>query len=200
MATKTGAKITIEKEENMRRIVTAFLAVMLLLAMVRPASADEGRRHFGPFAGGSPDSGTCGNDWAHDTFKRFFTVTANPDGSLDLREDFKEGKFLTVAGRSPGGCQAALPHGSEVAAGIKGNFHGFLGGPVTGGTFNPNATCNDPCTGSSFVLAFFGVSADNWNVNTFKFTYHAEGEHLAFRNWQNASADQGGNRGDIASE
>lgn len=38
------------------------------------SSASNGTKHFGPFPSTSPDSGTCGNDWAEDTFDRFFTV------------------------------------------------------------------------------------------------------------------------------
>src|SRR6266545_6406928 len=31
-------------------------------------------QHYGPYASSSPDSSTCGNDWAQDTFDRHFTV------------------------------------------------------------------------------------------------------------------------------
>ncbi len=183
----------------MRNVLTVFLTLLTSVALSGSVlAADEGfRHHFGPFAGSSPDSGTCGNDWAKDTFKRFFTVSRASDSSFTLREDFKEGEFVTVAGDSPGGCETAAPHGSTVEAGIRGNFHGFLAGAVTSGIFDPNATCRAPCNGAKFLTAFFGPSAV-WGVNTFKFNYHAEAPHLAFRNWQNASDDQGGNRGDIA--
>jgi hypothetical protein len=36
-------------------------------------------QHYGPFASGSPDSSTCGNDWAQDTFDRHFTVRMEGD-------------------------------------------------------------------------------------------------------------------------
>ncbi len=185
----------------MRHVLAVCLAMLtsLLLSGSALAADDASKHHFGPFAGSSPDSGTCGNDWAHDTFKRFFTVNRAPDGSFRLREDFKEGKFVTFAGASPGDCETVGPHGSTLSAGIRGNFHGFLAGPVTGGTFDRNATCGTPCNGGKFLTAFFGPTAV-WNVNTFKFNYHAEAAHIAFRNWQNASADQGGNQGDIATQ
>lgn len=43
-----------------------------------------------------------------------------------------------------------------------------------------------------------GASAA-WNVVPWKFVYEAEQKGLQFRHWQNASDDQGGNHGDIAS-
>ena len=165
---------------------------------------------FGPYASSSPDSGTCGNDWANDTFKRVFTARKDSSGVWQLREDFKDGKFVTVAGASPGACQTSGAHGTTVMAGITGEFKGWLAGSVTGGTFDPAGDCPAPCTGSKFVLIHFGAAA-TWNALPFKFTYRAKGhgdgehgehgdhgQHLAFSHWQNASDDQGGNRGDIA--
>jgi hypothetical protein len=188
-----------------RAFVTLFASVVVLGALASSANAGDGNdqndktdRHFGPFAGSSQDSGTCGNNWAQDTFKRQFTVS-QAGGTWTVREDFKDGKFVTLAGASPGACQTSGTHGSLVAAGIEGSFKGWLSGAVTGGTFDPEATCPDPCGGDQFIAAHFGASA-TWNVAPFKFEYHAEKDHLAFRHWQNASADQGGNQGDIASQ
>ncbi len=154
---------------------------------------------FGPYASSSADSGTCGNDWANDTFNRVFTVSQNASGTWQLREDFKDGKFVTVAGASPGACETSGAHGTIVTAGIRGNFKGFLSGSVTASSFNPVGGCPAPCTGDAFVALHFSAGA-TWNVVPFKFNYHAEGEHLAFRHWRNASSDQGGNQGDIATE
>ena len=185
----------------MKRIgVLAMILALLILAIPQSAAAEDGdsRAHFGPYAGSSADSGTCGNDWAQDTFKRFFTVSQDSSG-WQLREDFQEGKFVTVAGASPGGCETSGRHGRVVTAGVEGTFHGFLSGSVTGGSFNPDATCSAPCGGDKFVAAFFGAGA-TWNVVTYTFTYHAEGPHLAIRHGQNASDDQGGNQGDIATD
>ena len=143
---------------------------------------------------GSPDSGTCGPNWATDTFSREFDVQQN-GSSVVLTEFFKDGHFVTIEGPSPGACEGGTDHGQRVVAGIEGSFHGFLSGPVTGGTFNPNATCPNPCTGSSFVPAFFGAGA-NWNITTdWSFTYEAQGGGLLFRRWTNAGS---GNIGDIA--
>lgn len=181
----------------MRRLTT-LLATLAMLLTALPAAADDGRHTFGPFASGSPDSGTCGNDWAADTFKRFFTVTPNGDGSYVLREDFRDGHFVTIAGASPGACETSSRHGATIRAGVRGSLHGFLAGRVTGGTFEPDGDCPAPCSGSKFLAIHFGPSAA-WDIATFKFVYRASDEAgLTFTRWQNASPDQGGNHGDIA--
>jgi hypothetical protein len=176
----------------MRRVLIAVVsAVGLVLAFSSTALADDNVivRHSG-----SPDSGTCGNNWANDTFTRVFQVDQE-DNTLVLTEFFKSGHFETVAGASPGGCQAGSDHGSLITAGVRGSFHGFLSGTVTGGTYNPEATCPDPCNGSTFVPAFFGAAAV-WNViNDWSFSYEAHGGDLLFRRWTNAGS---GNEGDIA--
>lgn len=143
---------------------------------------------------GSPDSSTCGNNWANDTFTREFDVQQAGGGTV-LTEFFKDGHFVTIAGFSPGGCEGGSDHGLLVDGGISGSFHGFLSGTVTGGTYNPNATCPDPCNGTTFVAAFFGPAAV-WNVTTdWSFQYEAQGGGLLFRRWTNAGS---GNIGDIA--
>jgi hypothetical protein len=139
---------------------------------------------------GSPDSGTCGNSWANDTFTRQFDVQAT-GGTFTLTEFFKDGHFVTVAGASPGGCETGSDHGTLIAAGVRGSFHGFLAGEVTGGVYNPDA----PCTGDAFAAAFFGAAAV-WNITTdWSFSYEAQGGGLLFRRWTNAGS---GNLGDIA--
>ena len=188
----------------MRRLTLVF-AILAMLATALPAAADDGERDrdgdgrgFGPYASSSADSGTCGNDWANDTFKRFFKVTRNSDGSFTLREDFRDGHFVTIAGASPGACEASTPHGTTIRAGVRGEFHGFLAGRVTGGTFTAAGGCPAPCTGTKFVAIHFGTAAA-WDVSPFRFRYEADDEDgLHFTHWQNASDDQGGNRGDIA--
>ncbi|HKV89110.1 MAG TPA: hypothetical protein VJT78_14035 [Candidatus Dormibacteraeota bacterium] len=173
-----------------RLLVTLFSAGALFVAFSTPASAGDVKVRDS----GSPDSGTCGNNWANDTFTREFDVQQN-DGTFALTEFFKDGHFVTVPGASPGGCQAWTDHGQLVGGGIRGSFHGFLSGTVTGGTYNPDATCPDPCNGTTFVAAFFGPDA-TWNVvNDWSFTYEAQGGGLLFRRWVNAGS---GNEGDIA--
>ena len=58
-------------------------------------------QHYGPYASTSTDSGTCGADWATDTFDRHFTVQNNHDGTFNIVEQFKNGSFVTMAGPSP---------------------------------------------------------------------------------------------------
>jgi hypothetical protein len=165
------------------------------------AFASQGTVHFGPFDSSSPDSGTCGNNWANDTYKRAFeaSTTANPDGTFSFTERFIAGRFVTVAGSSPGACDPNGIPGGTIGDGVTGAFHGNFVVVVTGGTFNAAATCNAAScsTTADFVATVYGAAA-TWNVTSFGFTYHANGPGLLDRHWQNASADQGGNLGDIA--
>jgi hypothetical protein len=164
---------------------------------------------YGPYASTSPDSGTCGNDWAQDTFNRVFHVKDNHDGTFYIREQYRKGKFETLAGASPGACQTTKHHGTMVDAGIKGGFNGYIAGTVTGGTFDKQAardfTCPDPatCTGDAFVAAAFGPSA-TWTVEKFAFQYHSHNHALTFHHWTNADHDastpENNNHGDIATQ
>jgi hypothetical protein len=119
-----------------------------------------------------------------------------------VRQDFKHGRFTTVAGQSPGACNnPPTNNGGTVVAGIKGRFGGYMSGPVTGGTFNPKAVpnCPPPNKTSCFIKAFFGPNAV-FNSSTFKFLYLARCDQpLVERFWQNADPASGGNRGDIKS-
>src|SRR5262245_6248498 len=114
-------------------------------------------RHYGPFASTSPDSGTCGNLWADDSFDREFMAhtSANPDGSFSLVEQFKRGTFVTQAGASPGGCDTNP--GGTVEAGVRGKMHGTFVMVVSGGVFNPLAVCTAANCGTTagFVATVF---------------------------------------------
>jgi hypothetical protein len=83
-------------------------------------------QHYGPYASGSPDSGTCGiNDWAEDTFDRDFTVRTANDGTITVVEQFKNGSFVTNATASPGACDSSDGYGpGTVNAGHTGSMHG----------------------------------------------------------------------------
>jgi hypothetical protein len=193
----------------MKRLLIVSMAAVALALVPIAAAADEGQgdnQDFGPFAGASPDSGTCGPNWADDTFTRNFTVLRNTDGTFRLVENFSDGKFVTTGPQSPGACQKGSDHGSTVLPLIKGHFSGFLDGTITGTTaYNQNG-CDTPgaCnTTSGFVLAVFGPGAEYGCVSgpgscSFFFAYRANGRKLLFRHWINASPDLGGNRGDIA--
>src|SRR6266478_5982821 len=94
-----------------------------LTTLLDPAGG--GTQHYGPYNSMSPDSGTCGNDWANDTFDRHFTVRRNPDGTFLVVEQFKDGSFTTSAGPSPGACQNG-PAAGLVNPGVTGSMHGYF--------------------------------------------------------------------------
>jgi hypothetical protein len=186
-------------------------AVLTNLAFAAPTVRSTVQ--FGPFAGGSPDSGTCGNNWANDTYQRTFTVTTMSDGEQTLRQDYTGGFFTTIAGKSPGACEVKGDNSGTVVAGITGEFSGFTSGPLTCTAGEVTGPCDVPSPSSvtvncpvpnhtaCFVQAIFGANAKFANGPTFKFNYTAGcGYFLAERAWQNAdAATSGGNRGDIKS-
>lgn len=146
----------------------------------------------------SPDSGTCGNNWANDALKRTYTVGKDADGSYRLVA-FDRGSFTTVAGQSPGACDTNDPHhGATVTAGIAGHMGGFVAEQITGGTFNSHATCATVCDRSAFVAAFFGSSAQQ-HVDKFFYAYGSKDSALTKHAWINrGNATSSQNRGDIA--
>jgi hypothetical protein len=174
------------------------VAVLALAAAPAVVTASQDTVHFGPINSSSPDSGTCGNDWANDTYKRVFdaSTTANPDGTYNVTESFISGRFVTVGGPSPESCEAGTT--GTIVGGVTGAFNGNFMIVVTGGTFDPAATCDTSSCGTTaqFVATVYGATA-TYDVPSFGFTYHANGPGLAAREWHNASADQGGNSGDI---
>jgi len=201
-----------------KRLIVPGLLVAAL-AFAAAGLADPGHGHgtghgthgkFGPYNVVTDDHGSCGNAWAVDTEKRTFSVHKNQDGSYTLlRRD--RGTFLTNAGQSPGACETKGRHGSTVVAGVKGRFHGYLVGKVTGGTYNPAATCTAPDCGFTdvWIAAFFGPSAtfscfENSKSCRFDFEYTAlKHQSLKFRHWYDKGSGAGTFlkerfRGDIA--
>ena len=190
----------------MRLLTLVVLAGMLALLTATGAQADNsGTVHLGPFASVSPDGGTCGAPWANDTFDRVFTVHDNGDGTFRLREDFRNGTFVTIGSASPGACETSDHHGSTVQSGVEGRFTGFLMGTVSDGTFNPAACANDPsaCYTStiSFVTAVFGSGA-SLATATFNFEYSSSDQSLEYHHWQDKSDGISGETlsGDIANQ
>jgi hypothetical protein len=156
----------------------------------------------------SPDSG-CAGTWANDTIKRTYIVKKNDDGTYRMTA-FDRGAFTTVAGVSPQGCSTVdnPHHGSTVIAGITGKFGGFLTENITGGTFNPNATCAAVCDRAGFVASFFGASAQqsantDQNVN-YLYVFMSKDPTLKYHVWldRGHAGPTGGlktvDRGDIA--
>ncbi|HEX2646580.1 MAG TPA: hypothetical protein VHO95_05090 [Candidatus Dormibacteraeota bacterium] len=179
-----------------------------------PAYADTATQQYGPFASGSTDSGTCGNDWANDTFNRHFTVLENPDGTFTVVEEFKDGTFTTPASDSPavnfspGACQGSASPAGVVAKGVTGTLEGYFIIPVPAGfkqtsadsNCNAAAHTNAGCTTSTFINTHFSCTyLVTCQVTTFLFHYAAGGQGLLSHEWKNASADRGGNSGDIRS-
>jgi hypothetical protein len=156
----------------------------------------------------SPDTGCDGHVWANDTIKRTYIVKKNADGSFRLTA-FDRGVFTTVAGVSPQGCPTVdnPRHGSTVTAGITGRFGGFLTENITGGTFNPNATCATVCDRAGFVSSFFGASAQqNLDKNVkYLYVFMSKDPSLKYHVWLDrgkagptAGSLQTVDRGDIA--
>ena len=179
-------------------------------------------QHYGPYASGSPDSGTCGNNWADDTYNRHFTIFQNKDdGSLLVVEQFKNGNFSTPSAttpntnQSPGACNTSpqpTGNGGTVAAGIQGNFHGYFVIPIPTGVMqtsssqfcDANAMSNADCTTTKFIDSHFTPACylegtGSCPVTTFFFHYSVGDQQLIAHEWRNSSPDRGGNTGDIRS-
>jgi hypothetical protein len=208
-ATRTWAGPVTESSQ-----INAPLPTDLLLSLIDSEStaADPAVTQVGPVPSSSPDSGTCGNDWAEDQFNRFFMIKATGrSGTFRVFEKFKDGSFVTVEGPSPGACDQTdgTPPG-VVHAGIKGNMDGYL---ITDVTCDPalavcpaeSATCGaagELCQSTDqFIQTFFGAAATR---NDVAFFFHYSGfdgsnQALVSHEWKNASTNRGGNHGDIAS-
>jgi hypothetical protein len=144
----------------------------------------------------SPDSGTCGNDWANDTMTRTYQVypDQNVDGSYRVVETFTKGKFTTVQGPSPESCEAGT--GNTVSGSVKGTFQGNEVLKVTDGTYasDEDVQCASPCVTADFVAAAFGPSA-TYAVPDYFFKYKAKNAAACAKTWINSGT---GNSGDIA--
>jgi hypothetical protein len=186
---------------------TADLSLLLATPATPVAPAGTPTQHYGPYTTDSPDSGTCGNDWATDTFDRHFTVKTNSDGTFTVVEQFKNGSFVTMDGPSPGACEN-VPPGGMVDPDKTGSMHGYFIIPLPPTTTqipssddscvsgNPTA----PCTTAGFINSHFTACYPvGCPVTTFFFHYSAGDQGLLEHEWKNASDDRGGNHGDIRS-
>jgi hypothetical protein len=182
-----------------RWILPGLLVAAFALAATGLATPGQGKgkgqghgkkSKFGPYDVVTDDGGSCGvdNPWAVDTEKRTFKVRRNQDGSFTVTR-YDRGTFVTNAGQSPGACETKGKHGATVLAGIHGKFHGYLRGRITGGTFDPNATCPADCGFTDvWIATFFGPNAtfscfDDSKVCKFSFQYHARHQGLKFHHW-----------------
>ena len=199
----------------MNRIVVYFGLLAAALTLAAAGLADPGGKGKAKKNGHNrfsaqivvADNGTCQNAWAMDASTRTWTVRANKDGTFRVTRKDK-GTFVTNAGRSPSACATTKKkHGKLVGAGVHGKFRGYLTGTVSGGTFNPKATCNAACIGDTktFIATFFTGGTFTCSLGyagcKFNFEYSSPDKSLLFRHWQ----DKGTNgvseqfTGDIAS-
>ena len=187
-------------------IAASILFISSLLLATSSAAAGPEDQHFGPFASTSPDNGSCGNAWATDTFDRFFDVHNNRDGSFSVREQFKNGSFVTSAGQSPGACESDPRHGTALIAGMNGSFTGYLDFTVTGGTYTP-AGCSAAPAACTTTAGFVSVTYPGGTqgcgptgVCKFGFEYAAGDQDLLYHHWADVSDRTGSDlfRGDIA--
>ena len=176
-------------------MVIVLTMALMSISSLSSASAAPGVRNYGPFAGTSEDSGTCGTSpWATDTFNRFFKVfTEGTNGTYTVTEDFRQGSFVTLQAPSPAACET-VNNGHTVNEGIIGKFSGTFNITVKG-TFNPAAEIKDLDGGgigtADFILSVFGDQA-TYVVTDFSFQYSTKN----YGSWINASS---GNSGDIFS-
>jgi hypothetical protein len=179
---------------------TAFLVLVTSIALAAPGKGPPIK--VGPVViDDVEDTGTCNNTWALDSFNKFYTLTANLDGTYNLQVNYKDGTFVTLAGPSPGACESGTNNGNTVFAGVTGRTHQEYNATVTAtapANRNPNCGANNAaCTGSGgFLDAVFG--AGNWERTDFSWTGHYE----AGRNgtWFDTDVDWPLNdRGDITS-
>jgi hypothetical protein len=194
---------------------TADLSLLLATPATPVAPAGTPTQHYGPYTTESPDSGTCGNDWATDTFDRHFTVKTNNDGTFTVVEQFKNGTFVTPAPPddlaatdvSPGSCEPGGTPGT-VDSGITGPMHGYFIIPLPAGTFQTSTSqncdgatpTNADCDTATFINTHFTACYPvDCGVTTFFFHYSAGDQQLVEHEWKNASDDRGGNHGDIRS-
>ncbi len=193
----------------MKRWLATVAAAAAMAAFPIAAGADSGSgatTHLGPYASTSPDGGSCSGPWATDQFDRFLTVHDSGDGTFRVREDFKNGTFVTIGGDSPGACEEGTHHGRLVTAGINGTFHGYLEGTVSGGRFNPAGCETANCTTSTSALiaaTFPGASftcLSGTGTCRFAFEYAAGDQGLIFHHWEDRSDKTGAEefKGDIA--
>ena len=192
----------------MKRILLLAFAGVLAASMFGAVSAGATGSHApltgtfsdGPFASTSPDSGTCGPNWAWDLFNRSFVAQLpGSGGTFTVTESFKKGHFLTIAGDSPGKCESPPSGFNSVVEGVTGSFGGSFTITVSNGVFNSQGACerdtDGQCTTAGWIHGVFGDSS-TYTIPQFSFTYTAKGQGLVAHNWVNADT---GNTGDIAS-
>jgi hypothetical protein len=208
-------------------IFAAFPAALITALLIVPLSAGSGKVVpnigggivDGPYAAATPDSGTCGNNWAVDLFARSFKSTPQNDGSWKVVQTFKSGRFITLGdgqsgpGPSPGACEGGPNNGSLMKEGAAGSFTGTFTITVNPG-FNYQGgggcgTLSDwpagagsgstpgDCTTGQWIAAHFPGATYGTDaiVTAYSLTYKATVNNVP-KTWTNADT---GNSGDICS-
>jgi hypothetical protein len=192
--------------DTMRKLLTIAVTAVAALSLTATGLADPGKEKKAKkhgkytFTVNTTDNGSCGQPWANDVVRRTFHVKKNKDGSYTVTRRDK-GAFTTIGGASPGSCDTTGSHGRTVVPGVKGKLTGYIRGKVTGGTFNPNATCTAPDCGFTdvFITTFFGSGAEfscftNSKDCKFNFNYTAPAKSntpLRYRHWQDKGKGAG---------
>jgi hypothetical protein len=189
------------KRKRIYTLVSLLLATLMGLLIVSSSWAGpQESKKSGPFHSTSTDNGSCGQPWAQDIFDRYFKVKDNKNGTFTVREEFKNGVFITIGGPSPGSCETDSNHGTTVRSGVTGKFEGYLEGTVTSSTYNPNgcsAVGADCSTTAGFLTATFGASGSSFTCSNgyagcrFNFEYSAGDQNLLFHHWQDTSNGPG---------
>jgi hypothetical protein len=167
-----------------------------------------------PYTATTPDSGSCGNNWALDLFTRSFVIhPQNLDGTWTVTEHFNGGHFITLGDGetgsfdSPGHCDGA-GNTHLLREGIGGTFNGsFTITIATGHTYTGNqgcssdettsgATVDDGCTAAQWIFNAFGATypSSDAQVTAYSLTYKAVGKGLLGSTWTDSSS---GDSGDI---
>lgn len=136
-----------------------------------------------------PDSSVCGGNWANDDYTRTLQIVPQDDGSINVIRLY-DGHFVTLAGvpePSPAACPGTLQTG-----GVHGTLTGFDVVKITGGNYNPDGSCADPCTTAAMVAAFFPGGTATVD-HGWEYHYHT----VTHGDWTNADPSRGGNVGNI---
>jgi hypothetical protein len=192
-------------------VVSVLLAAVLALAGAAAADDGHGRNNgkkppprqltFGPYTLTRADNGSCSTasapaPWANDTFQRIWRVQRNADGTFRVTR-VDRGTFTTTGPTSPGKCDSrGRRHGTRVAPGIAGTFHGYLQGTVGAGSFNPAGCVGGiQCgTNDDFLRAVFGnpsrfTCSSGLAGCKFLFEYSSGDRQLRYHHWEDRGTD-----------
>jgi hypothetical protein len=191
-----------------RKLIVLVLGLAsLAFAAVAASDPGHGKGHHAngtwqkTFIVDTADHGCSFRVWAMDHVTRTFSVRQNENASYTVRR-MDRGTFTTIGPMSPSAdpCPGVIrrgSHGSLLAAGVKGKFHGYIVGTVSGGTFNPNGTCAAECTNVAFIAGFF-TAGSHFTCNEgyagcrFDFEYTAQRQqkqHLRNHHWADRGLD-----------